>query len=144
MQPFPGLQSMVNCVRKQASDSEVSKTTYVEIVSEKADSKPTLMGVIKSIFVKQLRQKYVLLVGDAKTYNLLQSICYEYQSCLKWLIPMPGDWHVLYNYQKALMKPYADAGLLTLAKVAGHGAETLISLIQATNFRRTRVSITVL
>ena len=37
--------------------------------------------------------------------HLLQSICYKYRSHLKWLIPLPGDWHVLYNnYHKALMK----------------------------------------
>ena len=39
-QIFPGLQSLVNCVRKQACDWEVSHVTYVEIVSEKTDSKP--------------------------------------------------------------------------------------------------------
>ena len=98
------------------------------------------MGVISrlhTIFVKDMKQKYVLVVGDAKTYNLLQAICYEYRSHLKWLVSFPGDWHVLYNYQKALMKPYADAGLATLAKAAGHRAETLTSLLQALNFRRT-------
>ena len=140
MQPFPGLQSLVNCVRHQAAEKEVSHITYVEIVSEKADSKPTIMGVISRLqttFVEELKQKYVLVVGDAKTYNLLQAICYEYKSYLKWLIPFPGDWHVLFNYQKALMKPYADAGLATLAKAAGHRAETLTSLLQASNFRRT-------
>ena len=139
-QPFPGLQSIVNCMRKQAYDKEVSKVTYVEIISEKADCKATLIRVIgrlQNIFVEQYRQKYVLVVGDAKTYNLIQSIRYEYQSCLKWLIPFPGDWHILYNYQKALMKPYADAGLAALAKVTGHRAETLTSLLQASNFRRT-------
>ena len=114
--------------------------TYVEILNEKADSKTTLIGVIgrlQRIFVQQLNQKYVIVVGDAKTYNLLQTICYEYKSQLKWLIPFPGDWHVLFNYQKALMKPYTDAGLASLAKTAGHRAETLTSLLQASNFRRT-------
>lgn len=37
------------------------------------------------------------------------------------------------------MKPYADAGLDGLAKVAGNQAETLTSLLKATNFRRTQV-----
>ena len=112
----------------------------MEIISEKADCKSTLMGVIsrlQKMFVEERGLKYVLVVGDAKTYNLLQSIRFEYQSCLKWMIPFPGDWHILYNYQKVLMKPYADAGLVTLGKVAGHRAETLTSLIQASNFRRT-------
>ena len=75
-QPFPGLQSLLNCVRKQTCDREVSNITYVEIVSERADYKPTLMGVIsrlKKVIVDEMRQKYVLLVGDAKTYNLIQA-----------------------------------------------------------------------
>ena len=46
--------------------------TYVEIISERADSKPTLIGVIARIqqtFVQELNQKYVIIVGDAKTYK---------------------------------------------------------------------------
>lgn len=139
-QVFPSLQSLINCIRKQATDREVSKVSYVEILSERADSKPTLLSVIgrlHKVFVQELKQKYVLVVGDAKTYNLLQAICYEYKSHLLWCLPFPGDWHVLYNYQKVLMKPYADAGLASLGKAAGHRAETLTSLLQTSNFRRT-------
>ena len=138
--PFPAFPSLVNCIRKQSADREVSNVTYVEIVSERADSKLTLIGVIgrlQQIFIHDLKQKYVIVVGDAKTYNLLQDICFEYKSQLKWLIPFPGDWHVLFNYQKALMKPYADAGLASLGKASGHRAETLTTLMQAKNFRRT-------
>lgn len=35
------------------------------------------------------------------------------------------------------MKPYADAGLASLGREAGHRAETPASLLQASNFRRT-------
>ena len=48
---FPGLQSLLNCVRRQAAEKEVSHITYVEIVSEKEDSKPTLMGVISWLHI---------------------------------------------------------------------------------------------
>ena len=89
------------------------------------------------MLVQELGQKYIIIVGDAKTYNILQDIRHEYKSQLRWLIPFPGDWHVLYNFQKALLKPYTDAGLASLGKVAGHRAETLTSLLQASNFRRT-------
>jgi len=64
------------------------------------------------VFVQELGQKYVIIVGDAKTYNILQDIRHEYKSQLRWLIPFPGDWHGLYNFQKALLKPYTDAGLV--------------------------------
>ena len=81
------------------------------MLSERADSKQTLLGVIsrlQQVFVKELKQKYAIVVGDAKTYSLLQGICYEYRAHLPWLLPFPGNWHV---YQKALMKPYWDASL---------------------------------
>ena len=77
------------------------------------------------------------MVGDAKTDDILQSLRRQYGSQLKWLLPFPGDWHILYNYQKVLLKVYGDAGLLQLAKVAGHRAETLTSLAQASHFNRT-------
>ena len=65
-----------------------------EVVSEKADSKHTLIGVvsrIQQVFAQELGQKYVIIVGDAKTYNILQDIRHEYKSQLRWLIPFPGD-----------------------------------------------------
>ena len=67
---FPCLQSFVNCVRKQCADTEVSNVVYVEIISEKADSKQTLLGVIgrlQTTFVKEQRLKYVIVCGDGKT-----------------------------------------------------------------------------
>ena len=90
---FPGLQSFINCIRKQTADREVSNITYVEIISERADSKQTLLGIISrlhQVFVQELKQKYVLIVGDAKTYNLLQAICYEYKHTCHGCCPFRG------------------------------------------------------
>ena len=115
---------------------------YVDVISEKADCKSTLMNVLGKLhknFIIELKQKSMFVVGDAKVYDLLQSIRLEYGNHLTWLIPLPGDWHVLYNYQKVLMKACGDAGLVTLAKAAGYRAETLTSLIKAKNFRRTHL-----
>ena len=36
------------------------------------------------------------------------------------MLPFPGDWHLLKNYQHALMKAYFDAGLKQLAQAAGY------------------------
>ena len=83
-----------------------------------------LLQGYKKTFFEELRHKYVVVVGDAKTYLLLQAICFEYKSQLKWLIPFQGDWHILFNYQKVLMKPYTDAVLKSMAKASGHRGET--------------------
>ena len=52
----------------------------------------------------------VVLEGDAKLYDILKSLKFEYRAELNWLFPCPGDSHLLMNYQKALMKPYYDMG----------------------------------
>ena len=85
-------------------------------------------------------QRWVIVVGDAKTFDLLQSLRIEYGSHLKWMIPFPGDWHILFNYQKVLMKVFADAGLEHFGKLSGHRDETLTSLVQCSNFKRTHRS----
>ena len=67
---LPGLQSLLNCVRKQTSSTEESLVSYIEINSERADSKVTLVKVLSNLFdtfVLQQGQKWLLVVGDAKT-----------------------------------------------------------------------------
>ena len=137
---LPGISSLLNSIQQQNEDKEVSNVVYVQIVSERAECKDTLTKVVGNLhhtFVLQLKQRWVIVIGDAKTYDLLQSLCVEYGHHLKRLLPFPGDWHVHFNYQKVIMKAYSDAGLVQLAKEAGHRAETLTSLIQCSNFRRT-------
>ena len=70
------------------------------------------------LFDESKKCEYLVVEGDAKLYEILQSLKFEYDSELKWVVPYPGDWHTLMNYQKALMKPYFDAGLKSLAEVA--------------------------
>ena len=44
----------------------------------------------------------MFVVSDTKVYDLQQSIRFEYGNHLTRPIPLPGDWHVLYNYRKVL------------------------------------------
>ena len=137
---LPSLQSLLNCVRQQSKTSEESKVVYVHICSERADSKITLNTILSQMyetFVIEQNQKWLIVVGDAKTYDIVRSIRSEYGEQMKWVIPWPGDWHMLLNYQKVIMKAYADAGLVTLGEATQHRSETLTSLIQCTHFRRT-------
>ena len=98
-------------------------------------------------FIVELGFHWLIVVGDithmtyyralCKTYDILQNLRPQYGSQMQWVLPFPGDWHVLYNHQKVLLKIYGEAGLLQLAKVAGHRAKTLKSLAQASHFKRT-------
>ena len=67
-------------------------------------------------------------------YELLQSLKFEYNEELGWLIPYPGDWHMLMNYQIAVMKPYFDAGLKSLAEAAGY---PVAAIKECSQFKRT-------
>ena len=76
----------------------------------------------------------MVVEGDQKLFDVLQSLKFEYGSELDWVIPIPGDWHMLMNYQSALMKPYFDAGLRHLAKAAGYPVSSIQTCGQ---FKRT-------
>ena len=137
---LPALISLINSLHLGPSEFEKSNIVYVEILSARADSKTTLGSVLAKLyktFIIEHKQKWLLVVGDAKTFDILQSMRKEYGHHLQWMLPFPGDWHILFNYQKALVKIYADAGLKHLAEATGHRAETLTSLIKCSNFKRT-------
>ena len=80
-----------------------------------------------------LSQKYirVVLQGDQVAHQYLQAIKNEYGNDLKWLLPFPGDWHLLKNYQEVMLKIYFDAGLSDLAKCSGYLPNSVRS-----NFKR--------
>ena len=95
---LPSLQSLFNCVCEQSQATEESRVAYVQISSERADSKSTLITILSKMyetFVVEQNQKWLIVVGDAKTYDILRSIRTEYGEQMKWLIPWPGDWHIL-------------------------------------------------
>ena len=66
--------------------------------------------------------QHLVVVGDAKTYLRLKELKQQYGSELEWLLPFVEDWHILYNYQKALMKVYYEGGLKVLAMASGFRA----------------------
>ena len=68
-----------------------------------ADSKDTALNNLHTKFIAKLGFKWLVVVGDAKTYEILQSLRRQYGSQMQWLLPFPGDWHILYNFQKVLL-----------------------------------------
>lgn len=48
----------------------------------------------------------MILEGDAKVFETIQALKKEYGGDLQRLIPYPGDWHLLKNYQLCFMKPF--------------------------------------
>ena len=125
----------------RTSHTERSNVLYLNVMDAKSDSKDTLMTMLQELhleFIKKQRREHLVVERDAKLYELLQSLKYEYGDELEWVIPYPGDWHMLMNYQAALMKPYFDAGLKALAEACGYP----VAAIQSTShFKRTHYFI---
>ena len=83
----------------------------MELLDEHPDSVDTMRHVAEILLQKcssDYQNCYVLLVGDGKTYEHLMKIKCLHGMELK---NLPGDWHVLANFQEVLMKIYYSAGL---------------------------------
>lgn len=75
MPGFPSFASHKTCYGSE--ENEVGNVVYVDIVSLPADSKDTVMKVLKSFyknFVLQMKNKWLIVVGDAKTFDILQDL----------------------------------------------------------------------
>ena len=116
---------------------EQSAYTYLKVINKNADCKETILEALCTLH-KELdvgnAMQYLLVAGDYKTYNHIRSLKQTYTEKLKWVIPFPGDFHTLHNYQEALMKIYWDAGLKQIASRSGYRGETLTQLGKCSNF----------
>ncbi|CAG2242063.1 unnamed protein product [Mytilus edulis] len=118
---------------------ETANVKYHSLLNEHADSKETLKTILDTLhqdFKIGRELKHLVVVGDGKTYDLLVKLKLELKDDLSWLLPFPGDWHILKNYQRMIMKLYLDAGLKELIELFHHGA-VVASVMQATNFDKT-------
>jgi len=114
---------------------ECSQVIYYGVLSQKCDNKETILSIINQMhveFIATKQKEWVLLEGDQLTYSIIASVKMEYGNDLSWLIPIPGDWHVLKNFQEVLQKVYFDGGLLDLAKACGYQPNSI-----GVNFKRT-------
>ena len=114
---------------------ECSNIIYYKILHQRCDDKETLLNSINEVYTEFIatgKKNIMFLEGDQATYERLQSIKREYGQDLSWMIPFPGDWHILKNFQEVLIKIYYDAGLRDLALASGYHPNSVCS-----NFKRT-------
>ena len=132
---FLNIQDYFSCMR--ATHTEKSNVYYLNVMDAIADNKDTLISMLHDLhkqFIAEQNCQYLVVEGDAKIYEVLQSLKNEYGDELEWVIPFPGDWHMLMNFQSALMKPYFDAGLKSLTETCGYA---VASIRQCSQFKRT-------
>ena len=131
---FPEILEFQTC-----NYAENSKINYLYVLQENADNRETIKNILYKLYHElgiKKRLNYLVIVGDGKTYDHLVSFKNEFTSELSWLIPFPGDWHILKNYQSIIMKIYADAGLKELIELFHHGVLAKV-VAQATGFDKT-------
>jgi len=105
-----------------------AKYEYLNVLDQNADCRDTIADVLSGLhkeFNIGESKRHLVVTGDAKTYQHLQSIKLDYGEELSWLIPFPGDFHILMNYQPILSKVYLKPGLKQIAGASGFRAETL-------------------
>ena len=62
----------------------------------------------------------VVLGGDQQTYAIVKNLLKKFPSTFSWIVPVPGDWHLLKNAAETLRDLLWDGGLNELAKACGH------------------------
>lgn len=85
----------------RATHTEKSQVAYLEVLDAISDSKDTLLELLHDLFskfIKDQTREYLVIEGDQKLYEVLQSLKFEYGKELDWAIPIPGDWHMLMNF----------------------------------------------
>ena len=97
----------------------------MDVLDQNADSRDTIQDVVRLYQEFNIGDlgDHLLVTGDAKTYQHLQSLKLDYDQQLSWLIPFLGDFHILMNYQPIISTMYFDAGLKQIASAGGFKGE---------------------
>ena len=130
---LPGIKVFFSLPTKSTTISEISP---VAILDETADKKETVLKVFNKLYDKfqvGVKSDYVVIVGDGKSYDHMIKLKAEYGESLQWVLPYPGDWHLMKNLLLVFIKIYFDAGLKQLATICHHGS-TLRTLSEVTNW----------
>ena len=134
-QSFISIQDFLSTCRN--ASVQRSKVAYLHVMDAVADNKDTVLQLTHDLyqqFIVDQKMKWLVVEGDAKVYEILKALKTEYGEDLQWMLPYPGDWHILKNYQTALMQAYFDAGLKELAQAAGY---PVASIQSCSKFKRT-------
>ena len=73
---------------------------YLRVLDQVADSRDTVIDVLYNLhdnFKIGESTKYLTVEVDAKIFVHLEALKLEYGKVLEWLIPFPGDFHILKN-----------------------------------------------
>ncbi len=75
---------------------------YHGILNQKRNTKSVIQNIVYQLyteFIATKKKQWIMPVGDLLTYSLIASVKADYGNDLSWLIPIPGDRHVLIRLQ---------------------------------------------
>lgn len=64
-----------------------------------------------------------VVCGDQQTYSIMKNLMTKFPDTFKWIMAMPGDWHLLKLASETLRDLLWDGGLHDLAKLCQHHKE---------------------
>ena len=130
-----GLDGLKDHLRHQKEHSSTEQSTICTLGvlpdhAESLDSSKTILDSVHDLYGVGALQTHHMVVGDQKLFSNMQRLKRQYGAELEWLLPYPGDWHILKNFQPVLSKPsYHHAGLRDLAAEAGYKLKVPIFLV---------------
>ena len=100
-------QSFLEASFKPTTEQECSNVVYLDILNEYADNKDTILNTL-ALLQERLEigtsVKYIFRSGGR--WKNLQSLARSQSGVWRGVIPLPGDWHILKNYQEVMMKVF--------------------------------------
>ncbi|CAC5358619.1 unnamed protein product [Mytilus coruscus] len=115
---------LVGGISSEASviTSDIDSSSCEMILPTKKKTVLKVLNILHDKFEIGKSCNYIVVVGDGKSYDHLIKLKSEYGANLSWVLPYPGDWHILKNLLPIFMKVYLDAGLKQLASKLHHGS----------------------
>ena len=134
---LPGLKAKLMMERNPSCLK--SHIMYLNVFNKPASNIETVRNVIDYLaaqYVVGQKLKHIVICGDGQVFDFINRIKSEQEDSMMWLIPMLGDFHLLFNTMPIIMKVYWKGGLLDLKT---HGGAALTGLGKCQHFRRTHM-----
>ena len=68
-----------------------TETSVMDAVADKDTITQLLQCLYEEEYIIEKGHQILVVAGDAKVYELILSLKFEYGEALKWVIPYPGD-----------------------------------------------------
>ena len=140
---LPGLKDfLMRQLNETDQLQEKSTITTLGVLPDCADNINSLKSILDNLhdlYGIGTQMSWLPVIGDQKIFAHLQKLKRHYGRELDWLIPFPGDWHMMKNFQPVLMKLYFHAGVLELAIESGYKGANLTALETNSTFKHTHL-----